>query len=1174
MRNILLCLSLFLFLGCALDDTQLRQQVDRYNSLSYAYRYSDIDSCLYYAEKAKELSVGYPDGFSEAHVNLSFVAYQQMQYDKALLLLDHVTGHSRNQIELLCAEVMKMKVSQRAGYGPEFYDNRNRALSRMQRIEEGFHLLTDRQKARVEHAHLEYHIISSTYSYYLGQDSIAKDEIRQIDRALLARQDSAQMLYYDYMLGSGGLLDGDSLSIVEREFDYLFSVYTNGLRANSVYFVANSLQSLAMMLDDAKYAPHLREVRPLACDFLARKTGTDEVGTADSTWLSIRLAETAIQEFRRYKDAYQTSCAYRTLGELYFSAGRYDDALKCYLQAKHILDTKSDAGGQIPAPSSILLSERLSLAYSALGDKPSSDYYRNQYLDMLDSTRQDLELDSRKSQLQHELRAIRLRLFTVILLIVLLFVLSRLLMRRMREHSRRNLDSLIQIHQSSAYQEAEKVVREQIEEYEEKTEEWAEKVQAASLKIDGYKCENAERRAKVSLVYSVVPFLDRIIASSNRLKDASPEEQHTHLLYIRELSEAIMHTNDVLTEWIQMRQGSLKLHVSAFGLQSVLGIIAKGHKSFEQKDIRLYIDPSDVEVRADKALTMFMINTLADNARKFTPQGGEVRIDVQPQDEYVEIGISDTGQGLSPSDVEILNTSKVYDPSKLGISDEGKGFGFGIMNCKGIINKYKKISSLFSVCDFGVSSELGRGSRFWFRLPRVLSVCLLLLFSVLTQGQSLQTLYDSLYEANVNGRFPDAIQYGEQAMSQLEKTASTDTLLLMNLHNEMAIVAQALNDWDLYEYHNSQCVRLHRLYTQDFSLSEYCQKMSQHRANGKVVYALLILFVIIVLVLFYFLFLRGRIRSDYLFRNVNVAMQEMLSVLTGHLEQEQKQALITSLHDKAMDMAKDNPHLQSAEETFYQQVSELLARHSQAMADCETEEERFNHASFEENRLYVQNQILDNCLSTIKHETMYYPARTLQMVEQATVQGASQDDISELSDFVHYYREVYMLLYTQACRQLDQNYFRLETISPDTLLPRLQKAVSRDLQRMHSTATFTVKPVGVADGRPLRGDTDLIQTMVLSLIPPLQAESQAIRLTMEAGTDTALFRLHFSDVAYDAETLDHLFDPSREHIPFLIARQILRDHDANCGHPGLRLYAQAEPDGACLIFTLAKGQKL
>lgn len=46
------------------------------------------------------------------------------------------------------------------------------------------------------------------------------------------------------------------------------------------------------------------------------------------------------------------------------------------------------------------------------------------------------------------------------------------------------------------------------------------------------------------------------------------------------------------------------------------------------------------------------------------------------------------------------------------------GHGFGLINCKGIIEKYRKLSSLFNVCTIGVESEPGKGSRFFFRLPK------------------------------------------------------------------------------------------------------------------------------------------------------------------------------------------------------------------------------------------------------------------------------------------------------------------------------------------------------------------------------------------------------------------------------------------------------------------------
>ena len=55
--------------------------------------------------------------------------------------------------------------------------------------------------------------------------------------------------------------------------------------------------------------------------------------------------------------------------------------------------------------------------------------------------------------------------------------------------------------------------------------------------------------------------------------------------------------------------------------------------------------------------------------------------------------------------------------------------------------------------------------------------------------------------------------------------------------------------------------------------------------------------------------------------------------------------------------------------------------------------------------------MLDNCLSTLKHETMYYPSRISQLIEQ--------NDVDSLSEVVGYYRELYGILSQQAMHQIE-----------------------------------------------------------------------------------------------------------------------------------------------------------
>ena len=51
----------------------------------------------------------------------------------------------------------------------------------------------------------------------------------------------------------------------------------------------------------------------------------------------------------------------------------------------------------------------------------------------------------------------------------------------------------------------------------------------------------------------------------------------------------------------------------------------KGRRAFEMKEQTLEIEPTHAMVKADRALTLFMINTLAENARKYTPEGGVIQ---------------------------------------------------------------------------------------------------------------------------------------------------------------------------------------------------------------------------------------------------------------------------------------------------------------------------------------------------------------------------------------------------------------------------------------------------------------------------------------------------------------------------------------------------------------------
>ena len=251
-----------------------------------------------------------------------------------------------------------------------------------------------------------------------------------------------------------------------------------------------------------------------------------------------------------------------------------------------------------------------------------------------------------------------------------------------------------------------------------------------------------------------------------------------------------------------------------------------------------------------------MMNTLLDNARKFTPKGGKVSLETKELEDSIEISISDTGQGLAEDEINSILTEKISNLKEISANQNkdfmlhSKGFGFGLMNCKGIIDKYKKTSSVFSVCSLNIESVIGKGSKFSFRLPKsVIKTFLVLLLSLpftlsevyannkeityTNPYMNLAAVYaDSTYYSNIDGRYEDALLFADSALQCInnaykqnnpKKQVSLslysaneypdvalwqsgfvmDYGILKSIRNEAAVAALALKDWDVYRYNNN-----------------------------------------------------------------------------------------------------------------------------------------------------------------------------------------------------------------------------------------------------------------------------------------------------------------------------------------------------------------------------------
>lgn len=1158
---IVMMLALFFYSACGPSH---KQEVDRLNALSYAYHYRNLDSTKMLAQRALALSDDYSAGYAEACNNLAFVEMAKMNYKEARRWLGLVEEKSNNQLELLIADVQMMRICQRESHNKDFYSYREKAMVRLRRLGEEASNLPPRERRRATYAHSEFDIVDATYCYYVGLEESMLKALNDIDADAL-EADTAQYLNYLYNIGSGGAItNGTSEQIAQTEFDYLIQCYMlasagrvvmpDGTMAGGYpYWQANALQAISEHLQKAKMRDFLIRNNLPAIQYL-------NVEQMPDTLLAGNLAQRALNLFISYGDTYQIAGGYRTLAECYFAIEDYNSAGDCLVRALQVSKNIKSAPDLVAS-----IRERLCLVYSALDNKQQSDYNRNIYLDLQERTRQDRQLEARAALLDDNALQLNLMIAAVLVMILLVVILLYLFDRmRRRKIQSKPLSSLLEPLEQWKQRNAQ-----YINDINERKEELDEEISIARLHLDDNKKRNLEQRAKVSLVNCITPFIDRMIHEVDKLAEddgSTPDEvKQERYEYISELTDKINQYNTILTNWIQMRQGTLNLRIVSFPLQPLFDIVAKGKMSFQMKKIELDVQPTAAKVKADRTLTLFMINTIADNARKFTPAGGKVTVSAEEHDKYVEIVIADTGKGM---DEEQL--AHVFDRTYTG------GHGFGLLNCKGIIEKYKKVSSIFNICHIEAESEVGKGSVFRFRLPKgigrmIVGVILLLASSVssfasqihqhtLATGKVSRELTladafaDSAYYSNINGTYRRTLAFADSAIYYLNQhylrqypqgknlmvscpklsqaaelkwfadSVTTDYSIILDIRNESAVAALALHQWTLYDRNNKIYTKLFRERSTDNTLPEYVRTMQSSENSKTVAVILLFLLLLQLPIAYYLLYYRHVVTYRFAvdrIRDINLLLLSDQSI-------PEKLKRIREIWSKKSRHTRANFRLDEVVHEIEEELKRGLDLSNGKEADNQLLEDELRRVRFENDRLHVSNSVLDNCLSTLKHETMYYPSRIRQLIE------ASPDDVASLKELVDYYKSIYLMLSAQAMEQVETN-LKCDAALKDYLFRLIQETM-KDLAKAHGIAITQVKP-----------------------------EIKSVH------TAYATCQFVFSGLRYDDSLHHRLFTPLTVDMRFLVCRQIVREMGETTNLRGCGIQAKPSDDGFLVIEVVLPG---
>lgn len=205
--------------------------------------------------------------------------------------------------------------------------------------------------------------------------------------------------------------------------------------------------------------------------------------------------------------------------------------------------------------------------------------------------------------------------------------------------------------------------------------------------------------------------LTMIKSYAEMIKDLSgdnPEKRNIHLSVIIEEADRLNSLVDDMLTLSKMQRRKIILDVADFDLAACVSHLLESYTIFsEEEGYTFYFeDPGPMFVHGDESKIKQVVSNLVNNAIKYCGEDKVVFIEIKKVSKKIRLEVTDHGQGIPADEINHV-WDRYYKASTHHVrSTEGSGLGLSIV--KEILTMHK--------AEFGVDSELGEGSTFWFEL--------------------------------------------------------------------------------------------------------------------------------------------------------------------------------------------------------------------------------------------------------------------------------------------------------------------------------------------------------------------------------------------------------------------------------------------------------------------------
>ena len=206
--------------------------------------------------------------------------------------------------------------------------------------------------------------------------------------------------------------------------------------------------------------------------------------------------------------------------------------------------------------------------------------------------------------------------------------------------------------------------------------------------------------------------LSSIKAYTETLLNGAIEDADNRVHFLQRIDEQADRLNQLIQDMLSLARieaGRDMLEMKRIALAPLISRCVADYESYAQSKPVMLVNNAremDVAVSADEESLRQVLSNLIDNALKYTPPEGEVRVNVQREGDRVMIEVADTGIGIAREHHERL-FERFYRVDKARSRELG-GTGLGLSIVKHLCQAMNG--------EITVRSELGKGSRFQVKL--------------------------------------------------------------------------------------------------------------------------------------------------------------------------------------------------------------------------------------------------------------------------------------------------------------------------------------------------------------------------------------------------------------------------------------------------------------------------